>query len=176
MDNEQEIKKLEIEELETKIRGMISERQYISNKIEEAQSKLKTLKIGSKEFYYLNIFGEIAKVEADNYNEDVIKQMQQQGNTFKNRDEAEKERDRRELLYEFNQFRDECNDGWEPNWKDCEEPKFYIAFNFAGNKGLTTSYMHTLKTFVTFGYFNDFRACMDAIAKFGDRIKKLYID
>lgn len=99
-----------------------------------------------------------------------------QNNVFKTRKDAEKERDRRELLYEFNQFRDECNDGWEPNWKDCEEPKFYIAFNFNGDKGLTTSYMHTLKTFVTFGYFNDFRACMDAIEKFGDRIRKLYID
>ena len=99
-----------------------------------------------------------------------------QNNVFKTRKDAKKERDRRELLYEFNQFKNERNNGWEPNWKDCEEPKFYIAFNFAGNKGLTISYMHTLQNLVTFGYFNDYRACFDAIQKFGDRIKKLYID
>ena len=32
-----------------------------------------------------------------------------QGNTFKTVEDAEKESDRRTLLYEFNQFRDECN-------------------------------------------------------------------
>lgn len=31
-----------------------------------------------------------------------------QGNTFKTVEDAEKESDRRTLLYEFNQFRDEC--------------------------------------------------------------------
>lgn len=173
MNNEQEIKKLEIEELETKIRGMISERQYISNKIEEAQSKLKTLKTGSEEFYYINIFGEIAKVEVDNYNEDVIKQMQQQGNTFKTRDEAEKERDRRALLYEFNQFRDERNKGWTPNWNDVSEGKYYIYFGY--EKILKHTFVQTTREFVTFGYFRNVADCIEAIEKFGDRIRKLYI-
>ena len=97
-----------------------------------------------------------------------------QGNTFKTIEDAEKERDRRALLHEFNQFRDERNNGWKPNWDDFHEPKFYITFT--KTKGLTPSYMHTLQNFVTFGYFNDYRACFDAIQKFGDRIKKLYID
>lgn len=174
MNNDTKQIQLEIEELETKIQGMVSERQYISNKIEEAQSKLKLLKIGSETFYYLNIFGEIAKVETDSYNEDVIKQMQEQGNTFKTRDEAEKERDRRALLYEFNQFKNERNNGWSPNWKDSDDLKFYIAF---GKKGyLEQRYASTLEIFATFGYFRDCADCLDAINKFGDRIKKLYID
>ena len=174
MNNEQEIKKQEIEELETKIRGMISERQYISNKIEEAQSELKILKTGSEIFYYLNIFGEIAKVETDSYNEDVIKQMQQQGNTFKTRKDAEKERDRRALLYEFNQFKNERNNGWTPNWKDFNTSKYFIAADSDGY--LKNMSMYCTKVFSQFGYFRNWEDCMDAIDKFGDRIKKLYID
>ena len=172
MDNEQEIKKLEIEELETKIRGMISERQYISNKIEEAQSKLKTLKIGSEEFYYLNIFGEIAKVEADNYNEDVIKQMKQQGNTFKTREEAEKESERRALLYEFYKFRDECNANEKVEMDSCIV-KYYIGFYDGKLDWYSVGYG---LFFNTFGYFHSKADCLTAIEKFGDRIRKLYID
>lgn len=174
MNNEQEIKKLEIEALETKIQGMIAERQYISNKIEEAQSELKTLKTGSEKFYYVNIFGEIANIEPDNYNEDVIKQMQQQGNAFKTRDDAEKESDRRALLYEFNQFKNERNNGWEPNWNDSTEWKTCIYSSGSGElKNISTQ---TMREFVIFGYFRNVEDCLDAINKFGDRIKKLYID
>ena len=174
MNNEQNIKKLEIEELEEKIQGMISERQYISNKIEEAQSKLKMLKNGSGTFYYLNIFGEIAKVETDSYNEDVIKQMQQQGNTFKTLVEAEKERDRRELMYEFNQFKNERNNGWSPDWENFNTSKYFIAVN---NEGcLKDMSMYCTSCFVQFGYFRKWEDCMDAIEKFGNRIRKLYVN
>lgn len=174
MNKEQEIKKLEIEALETKIQGMIAERQYISNKIEEAQSELKTLKTGSEKFYYVNIFGEIANIEPDNYNEDIIKQMQQQGNAFKTRDDAEKESDRRALLHEFNQFKNERNDGWTPNWKDFNMSKYFVAADSDGY--LKSVSMYGTDSFVQFGYFHNYKDCMDAIEKFGDRIKKLYID
>ena len=174
MNNEQEIKKLGIEALETKIQGMIAERQYISNKIEKAQSELKTLKTGSEKFYYVNIFGEIANIEPDNYNEDIIKQMQQQGNAFKTRDDAEKESDRRALLYEFNQFKNERNDGWTPNWKDFNMSKYFVAADSDGY--LKSVSMYGTDSFVQFGYFHNYKDCMDAIEKFGDRIKELYID
>ena len=62
MNNDTKQRQLEIEELETKIRSMVSERQYISYKIDEAQSKLKMLENGSEIFYYINIFGEIERL------------------------------------------------------------------------------------------------------------------
>ena len=174
MSNEQEIKKLEIEALETKIQGMIAERQYISSKIEEAQSELKNIKNRFGKFYYVNIFGGIANIEPDNYNEDVIKQMQQQGNAFKTRDDAEKEIDRRALLHEFNQFKNERNDGWTPNWKDFNMSKYFVEADSDGY--LKSVSMYATDSFVQFGYFHNYKDCMDAIEKFGDRIKRLYID
>lgn len=174
MNNDTKQRQLEIEELETKIRSMVSERQYISYKIDEAQSKLKMLENGSEIFYYINIFGEIAEVESDNYNKDVIKQMKEQGNTFKTSEEAEKESERRALLYEFNQFKNERNDGWTPNWKDFNMSKYFVAADSDGY--LKSVSMYGTDSFVQFGYFHNYKDCMDAIEKFGDRIKELYID
>lgn len=158
-DTEKELEH-EIMELET----------ILANKKE----KLERLKfIHANRRYYLNWDGSIHEMTLtmnDTTKESGIKQ----GNVFKTIEDAEKERDRRALLYEFNQFKNEQNNGWAPNWKDYNEPKFYITFS--ENNELKPSYMSTLQTFVTFGYFNDYRACFDAIQKFGDRIKKLYID
>lgn len=138
------------------------------------KEKLEILKlIHANRRYYLNWDGSIHETTLtmnDTTKESGIKQ----GNVFKTIEDAEKERDRRALLYEFNQFKNEQNNGWAPNWKDYNEPKLYITFS--ENNELKPSYMSTLQTFVTFGYFNDYRACLDAIQKFGDRIKKLYID
>ena len=174
MNNDTKQRQLEIEELETKIRGMISERQYISKKIDEAQSKLKMLKIGSEIFYYINIFGEIAKIESDNYNEDVIKQMQQQGNAFKTREEAEKESEKRELLYEFNQFRDECNGDWKPDWKDFNMSKYFVAADSDGY--LKSVSMYGTDSFVQFGYFKNREDCQRAIEIFGEEIIDLFVE
>ena len=95
-----------------------------------------------------------------------------QGNTFKTVKDAEKERDRRALLYEFNQFRDECNAGEEIEWNLFTD-KYYIGFN---NGEIDWYNTFRVTDFAPFGYFNKKEHCLEAIEKFGDRIKKLYID
>lgn len=154
-------------ELELEIREL-------KKQLDHKREKLKILKfINTNRRYYLNWDGSIHEM-ALTINVTTKESGIKQGNVFKTVEDAEKERDRRALLYEFNQFKNEQNNGWAPNWKDYNEPKFYITFS--ENNELKPSYMSTLQTFVTFGYFNDYRACFDAIQKFGDRIKKLYID
>lgn len=123
--------------------------------------------------YFLRSDGTIGEL-IPTINNEIWENSIKQGNTFKTVKDAERERDRRALLYEFNQFKNERNNGWTPNWKDFTEPKFYIIFN--ENNKLKPSYMSTVQTFVTFGYFHDCGDCIEAIEKFGDRIKKLYID
>lgn len=97
-----------------------------------------------------------------------------QGNAFKTVEDAEKESDRRALLHEFNQFKNERNDGWTPNWKDFNMSKYFVAADSDGY--LKSVSMYGTDSFVQFGYFHNYNDCMDAIEKFGDRIKKLYID
>ena len=97
-----------------------------------------------------------------------------QGNTFKTVEDAEKESDRRTLLHEFNQFKNERNDSWTPNWKDFNMSKYFVAADSDGY--LKSVSMYATDSFVQFGYFHNYKDCMDAIEKFGDKIRKLYID
>ena len=158
-DTEKELEH-EIMELET----------ILANKKE----KLERLKfIHANRRYYLNWDGSIHEITLtmnDTTKESGIKQ----GNVFKTVEDAEKESDRRTLLYEFNQFRDECNGDWKPDWKDFNMSKYFVAADSDGY--LKSVSMYGTDSFVQFGYFHNYKNCMDAIEKFGDRIKKLYID
>nr|DAN79448.1 MAG TPA: hypothetical protein [Caudoviricetes sp.] len=138
------------------------------------KEKLERLKfIHANRRYYLNWDGSIHEM-ALTMNDTTKASGTKQGNVFKTVEDAEKERDRRALLYEFNQFKNERNNGWTPNWNDISENKNYIYFGY--EKVLLNTSVNTTREFVTFGYFRNDTDCMDAIKKFGDRIKKLYID
>ena len=123
--------------------------------------------------YFLRSDGTIGEL-IPTINNEIWENSIKQGNTFKTIEDAEKERDRRALLYEFNQFKNERNNGWTPNWNDATEWKTSICFGV--EKELKYISTCTLQEFVTFGYFRNVKDCIEAIEKFGDRIKKLYID
>lgn len=153
----------------------------LENEITELEETLKIKKEQLERLRLVNENGKYVLISTGVINELNVEGLPnawekaiEQNNVFKTRQDAEKERDRRALLYEFNQFKNERNNGWTPNWKNSNELKFYIAF---GKKGyLEHRYACTLELFVTFGYFHDCGDCIEAIEKFGDRIKKLYID
>lgn len=96
-----------------------------------------------------------------------------QGNMFNSVEAAEKERDRRNLLARVNRFRDEKNDGWNPNWNRWQELKFCIFWN---NESLIARPVDTMLGFNVFGYFKNREDCLEAIGWFGHEIKRLYID
>ena len=153
----------------------------LEREIAELESKLiykkKVLKrlksVNENGRYFLHSDGTIGEL-IPTINSEIWENSIKQGNTFKTRQDAEKERDRRELLYEFNQFKNERNNGWTPNWKDFNTSKYFIAADSGGY--LKSMSMYCTKVFLQFGYFRNWEDCMDAIQKFGDRIKKLYID
>lgn len=146
----------------------------LESKLTYKKKVLKRLKTVNKNGgYFLCSDGTISEL-IPTINDEIWGNSIKQGNTFKTRKDAEKERDRRALLYEFNQFKNERNKGWTPNWNDISENKNYIYFGC--EKVLINVAVNTTREFVTFGYFRNDTDCMDAIKKFGDRIKKLYID
>ena len=151
-----------------------SEITELESKLTYKKRVLKRLKsVNENGRYFLCSDGTISEL-IPTINNEIWEKSIKQGNTFKTIEDAEKERDRRALLYEFNQFRDERNNGWTPNWNDSTEWKTCI-YSGSGRelKNISTQ---TMREFVTFGYFRKVTDCMDAIEKFGDRIKELYID
>ena len=97
-----------------------------------------------------------------------------QGNGFKTVEDAEKESDRRALLHEFNQFKNERNDGWTPNWKDFNMSKYFVAADSDGY--LKSVSMYGTDSFVQFGYFKNREDCQRAIEIFGEEIIDLFVE
>ena len=95
-----------------------------------------------------------------------------QGN-IKTKQAAELEAKRRNLLTRFKAFRDECNNGWEPDWKDFEM-KWDI--NYKQGEGLRELCSNNVNSFSTFGYFKNREDADRAIELFGDEIKELFVD
>lgn len=158
--------------------------QEIAQKVKELLDDLETLeqeKIvtfeypfeDKEEYFCLHIDGEVIQNlwSGGPFDEGVYKQ----GHVFKNREEAIKERDKREILMRFNQFRDKCNGDWKPDFSQLQEAKYNIQFNY--NLGTLTIYNSgCLDSFRLFGYFKELKDAERAIELFGDEIKRLWVE
>lgn len=123
------------------------------------------------EYYFVSANG-LAKYDSwDNYN--FEKRAFAQGNIFPTRKEAELELKRRNLLTRFRAFRDECNDGWKPDWSDSFNFKHYLEI--IDSKVVIDS-VNCANRIATFGYFKYESDAERAIELFGDRILALYVD
>lgn len=107
------------------------------------------------------------------HNEELNERISSQGNMFNSIEEAEKERDRRNLLARLNRFRDEKNEGWIPNWNRWQELKFCIFWSYGD---LILKPCDTFLGFNVFGYFKNRDDCLEAIRIFGHEIKRLYVE
>ena len=120
----------------------------------------------------LQMDGSIWWTLKNSHNEELNERISSQGNMFNSIEEAEKERDRRNLLARVNRFRNEKNDGWIPNWNRWQELKFCIYWS---NETLIARPCDTMLGFNAFGYFKNRDDCLEAIRLFGHEIYKLYI-
>lgn len=147
----------------------------LSEQLKENSSFTETLNNIKRNIYMLNEFGQINEIFPGNsHGHAAWVKAVQQNNSFKTIEDAEKERDRRALLYEFNQFKDKCNKEKEIEFNSLAyKERFCICIIYN-----ELDYIGTEKGtfFPLFGYFYDREHCLEAIKKFGDRIKRLYVD
>lgn len=96
------------------------------------------------------------------------------GNVFPTLKAADLENERRKLLTRFRAFRDECNDGWKPNWRKNDAKYYFYISSTDGEIGINDIYFY--ETFPLFGYFKNQEDAERAIEMFGDEIIELYVD
>lgn len=154
----------------------------IAQKVKELLDDLETLEQQEKttdfeypfetgdECFFINVSGEPLQHKWSNCVHQ--KHAYRQGNFFKTRKEAERERDKRELLMRFNQFRDKCNGDWKPT---INEKKYYIFFNFEEQK-FKIDWFFKIGIFELLGTFKNEADAERAIELFGDEIKRLWVD
>ena len=129
-------------------------------------------KVGD-EYWIICDSGEFEKVIWNDHNLD--KEVFSAGNTFPTKQAAELEEKRRNLLTRFRAFRDECNNGWKPDWNDVTHKKYYVFYSEIKNDVCVT-YIVLDKRFHTFGYFKNGDDAYKAIELFGDEIKELFVE
>ena len=136
----------------------------------EDEWKLKFPFEDGNEYWALHFDGTRTKEVWDNHTLD--KSAVLQNNAFKTQEAALLEADRRCLLSRFKAFRDECNNGWKPDWSNSDE-KWEIDYTEEEVKALWTG---CVNSFSTFGYFKNRKDAERAIELFGDEIIELYVD
>ena len=123
-------------------------------------------------YYWLSNNGNIVKCF---FNTEIVdKPRFYQGNIFKTRQAAELESKRRNLMTRFRAFRDECNDGWKPNWRKNDAKYYFYISSTDGEIGINDIYFY--ETFPLFGYFKNEKDVERAIDLFGDEIIELFVD
>lgn len=142
----------------------------ISKKEEDTWKMKCPYKIGDN-YWIICDSGEFEKVIWNDYNLD--KEVFIAGNAFLTREAAELEAKRRNLLTRFRAFRDECNDDWEPDWKNAYENKLFIC---KVDSKLEVYVSSIGNSFAMFGYFKNSEDAERAIELFGDEIKELFME
>lgn len=154
----------------------------IAQKVKELLDDLETLEQQEKttdfeypfeigdECFFINIAGEPVPHKWSQYVHE--KHAYRQGNVFKTRKEAERERYKRELLMRFKQFRDKCNGDWKPT---INEKKYYIFFNFEEQK-FKIDWFCRIGIFELLGTFKNEADAERAVELFGDEIKRLFVE
>lgn len=159
-----------IEELEEKVKELMKEIETLKQKQKEKAEEFEYTFKENEPYEVIIEDGRIVTSCWTNHNKDC--ERYEQGNVFKTRDEAIRERDKRALLTRFRQFRDKCNGNWNAKTYDSQ---YYIIFDSTENT-IESSWISVIDSFNLFGYFKNEEDCDRAIELFGGEIKRLWVD
>lgn len=163
-----------IEELEKQITELDERKVALQHELEvEKQKEVKCPFKYGDEYFLLPSDGMVSESIWGDYKFD--NGALSQGNIFKTKEEAIRERDRRLLLTRFRQFRDKCNGDWKPDWKDKCEDKYCVLFNHELSELVLNWYIY-VQPFESFGCFKNREDAIRAIELFGDEIIRLWAD
>lgn len=149
-------------------------------KLNEMKAEIKQIENGwemkcpynyNDSYYYIAVSGNVSQDCWCDFEGE--KESFEAGNIFKTKEAAELESKRRNLLTRFRAFRDECNDGWKPDWSNSFKSKYYLEI--IDSKVVLDS-VNYANRIATFGYFKNEEDAERAIELFGDEIKELFVD
>lgn len=123
------------------------------------------------EYFFIDEVGSLIESRWDGL--DMDKDRFSQGNIFPTKQATELESKRRNLLTRFRAFRDECNDGWKPDWSNSFKSKYYLEI--IDSKVVLDS-VNYANRIATFGYFKNEEDAERAIELFGDEIEELFVE
>ena len=118
-----------------------------------------------EDYVYINNVGNIYNLNTLTIVE--IEKIYKRGLAFKTREEAEQFDKERKLLFKMHKWAEEHNEGWTPNWKDADEPKYYTVYDYYG---LTIKWDYCCRIFTKLPCFKSREIAEQFIKEFGDEI------
>lgn len=107
------------------------------------------------------------------YNMSDIKHFEN-GLYFETREEAEQHLKEQRLIFKIKKWAEIHNEGWEPDWSDEEERKYYIQCkNMNTVKELNIDWYFTLSKIIKLPYFKTEEIAQECIDLFGEEIKEV---
>lgn len=94
------------------------------------------------------------------------------GEYFNTKEEAEQCLKERKLLFKLHQWAKEKNEGWEPDWSDYGEFKYYIK-SYVEDEELWINSSCRCNSFTKLPFFKSKEITQECIDLFGDEIKEV---
>nr|DAX33226.1 MAG TPA: hypothetical protein [Caudoviricetes sp.] len=106
-------------------------------------------------------------------NDNLSKTVFEHGLYFKTKEEAKQHLKERKLLFKLHQWAKEKNDGWEPDWSNDDEEKYYITYFEDESIELSWEITWGMINFSKLPYFKTHELVRECIDIFGDEIKEV---
>ena len=121
---------------------------------------------------YINNIGNIYNLNTLTIVE--YEKIYKRGLAFRIKEEAEKYDKERILLFKLHKWAEEQNDGWTPNWKDCNETKYFIIYDKLYETFKIDCYAR-IKPLSKLPYFKSEEITKQFIEEFGKEIKEVLL-
>lgn len=95
------------------------------------------------------------------------------GYYFNTREELEQHLKERKLLFKLHQWAKIKNDGWEPDWNNDDEEKYYITYFKDKSLGVSWEITWGMINFTKLPYFKTSEITQECIKLFGNEIKEV---
>lgn len=122
-------------------------------------------------YYTVSVAGKLEKV--GQYRENLHKHIYKFGEAFETSESALSYYKERLLLKKLEDWAEEHNGDWYPDWEDCDD-KFYIAYHHGLGWFKVCSDMR-VNSFNKLPYFKSNELALEFIEEFGDEIKEVLL-
>ena len=163
------------EELEQKVKQLEEQLTEVRIELLERKADKKPYEVEVPEdiwnYYFVSETGAITLLKDVFFSVDY-EGVYQRGLAFKTREEAEQFDKERILLFKLHKWAEEHNGGWTPNWKDEDEIKFFIIYDYR-YKTLKVDIYAIINQFSKLPYFKTKEIAEQFIEEFGEEIKEV---
>ena len=166
-------KEQKIQELTERIEKSQTEIDELKKELEELKDKPYEISypIGYKLMWYLDDYASVTSYQYNNTAVDRV--FYESGLLFDTKEEAEQFKREQTLIKKIKCWAKEKNEGWEPDWSDIYQAKFYIFYDYY-RKGLYFSFNNSTSTIDKLPYFKSKEIAQACIDEFGEEIREVF--